>query len=156
VQETTLKTGDIASGAALTGLGIYIVAEARRWEYLGVDGPGPGFFPLWYGVAMIGLGLLLIASRGLRRARAARDRGHTWGPSGRALTTWAALAVSVGLLGILGFLCAFALFTWFVAAVMYRRPLLPALGVAVGGALAFYLVFPLALRVALPTGWFGF
>jgi len=29
-------------------------------EYLGTDGPGAGFFPLWYGVAILGLSLLLI------------------------------------------------------------------------------------------------
>jgi hypothetical protein len=34
--------------------------------------------------------------------------------------------------------------------------LLPALAVAVGCAVAFYLLFPLALNVALPTGIFGF
>ena len=32
--------------------GAYIIVTASRWEYLGQDGPGPGFFPLWYGIAM--------------------------------------------------------------------------------------------------------
>lgn len=42
-----LEQGDLASGAVLAGLGVYIVVQARRWEYVGPDGPGPGFFPLW-------------------------------------------------------------------------------------------------------------
>jgi len=55
-----MKTGDIVSGAALAGLGVFIIVEARGWEYLGPDGPGPGFFPLWYGIALLVLSLLLI------------------------------------------------------------------------------------------------
>lgn len=139
----------------LAGLGVYIVAQARRWEYVGPDGPGPGFFPLWYGVVMIGLAALLIAKSVVRRAAtpAADINVHE---IGRALAAWAALAVCVGMLKLLGFLLAFALFTFFVTAVMYRRPAVPALAVAVGCALAFYLLFPLALNVALPKGIFGF
>lgn len=140
----------------LAGLGLYIVVEARRWDYLGVDGPGPGFFPWWYGVAMIALGLLLVASKIARRGTPAREHGVEWRAIGRALMTWAALTACVGLLNVLGFVCAFALFTLFVAGAMYRRPIVPALAVAVGTALGFYLLFPAALNVALPIGWLGF
>ena len=50
-----LARGDVVSGAVLAGLGVFIVLEARRWEYLAPDGPGPGFFPMWYGIALIAL-----------------------------------------------------------------------------------------------------
>ena len=150
------------SGALLAGLGVYIVVEARRWEYLGADGPGPGFFPLWYGLAMIALSLGLISTSVATpaavpaRADAAGRASVTTLEMRRALATWIGLAACVGLLKLLGFLVAFALFTFFVAVVMYRRPMLPSLAVAVGSALGFYLVFPLALGVALPRGLFGF
>lgn len=129
---------------------------ARGWEYLGPDGPGPGFFPLWYGVAMIALGLLLTGMSWAQRGREPKQQAADWRASGRVITAWAAFAVCVGLLNVVGFLTAFALFTLFVVAVMYRRPVVPALAVAVGGALVFYLLFPVALNVSLPTGWFGF
>jgi putative tricarboxylic transport membrane protein len=153
-----LATGDLVSGAVLAGLGGYIVVQAWRWDYLGPDGPGPGFFPLWYGVAMIGLALVLMA-RSARRPPSAEASPRP--PVDvrrvpRALVGWAAVAVCVGLLKVLGFLLAFALLTFFVRAVMYRRPVVPALAVAVGAALGFYLVFPLALNVALPVGLLGF
>jgi putative tricarboxylic transport membrane protein len=157
-----IEQGNLVSGAVLAGLGVYIVLQARRWEYLGPDGPGPGFFPLWYGVAMIGLAAWLIVKSLARgetapaRPRAAPAPKTHVGEIGRALAAWAGLAVCVGLLKILGFLLAFALLTFFVTAVMYRRPILSALAVAVGSALAFYLLFPLALNVALPKGLFGF
>jgi putative tricarboxylic transport membrane protein len=147
------RRGDVVSGAVLAGLGLYIIVEARRWEYLGADGPGPGFFPLWYGIAMLVLALLLVGTSVGGGSAPAAGRGRELG---RALGAWGALAACVALVSVLGFLLAFGLFTLFVVAVMYRRPLLPALAVAVGCAVAFYLVFPLALNVALPTGVFGF
>jgi putative tricarboxylic transport membrane protein len=150
-----MKTGDIISGAVLAGLGIFIITEARRWEYLGPDGPGPGFFPLWYGIALVALSVLLI---GMTLAqRAPRPGGAAnWREIGRALAAWAGLAACVGLLKVFGFLLAFGLFTFFLVAVMYRRPLATAAAVSIGMSLGFYLLFPLALNVALPVGKLGF
>ena len=149
------KSGDIVSGVLLAGLGIFIISEARRWEYLGPDGPGPGFFPLWYGVGMVGLALLLV---GMSLRQGARESGKpvNWREVSRALTAWAGLALCVGLLKVLGFLLAFGLFTFFLVAVMYRRPLATALAVSVGTSVGFWLLFPLALNVALPVGRLGF
>ena len=148
------RTGDIVSGAVLAGLGGYIVFEARRWEYLGPDGPGPGFFPLWYGVCMIGLALLLVVLS-LRRADSP-GKPVNWREVGRALTAWTGLALCVSLLKLLGFLLAFGLFTFFLVAVMYRRSMATAATVAVGTSLGFYLLFPVTLNVALPIGKLGF
>lgn len=149
------KSGDIVSGAVLAGLGIFIVSEAWRWEYLGPDGPGPGFFPLWYGLCIIALALALVVTSLVQRAREP-GAAVNWREVGRALATWLALVACVALLKVLGFLLAFVLFTGIVVAVMYRKPVATALAVAVGSALGFYLIFPLALNVALPTGVFGF
>lgn len=151
------SSGEVASGAVLAALGGYIIVEAWQWEYLGADGPGPGFFPLWYGIAMVVLALLLIGGNLLRRAAAAPAAAPVnWRKIGHALITWTAFAVSIALLKVLGFLASFALLTFFVVAGIYRRPLRAALTIAVGGALGFYLVFPLALNVSLPVGVFGF
>ena len=137
---------DFWSGLALGGLGAYIVFEASRWEYLGPDGPGPGFFPVWYGIAMAGLSLALMVSSVLRTEAEAIE----WSGAGRALATWGALVAAVAALKLAGFLICFAALTFFVAAVMYRRPPVVAATVAVAAAAAFYAVFPLALGVKLP------
>jgi putative tricarboxylic transport membrane protein len=134
---------------------VFIILEARRWEYLGPDGPGPGFFPVWYGIAMVALSLLLVATS-LWRPSANTGKAVNWREVGRALLAWAGLALCIGLLKILGFLLAFGLLTLFLVAVMYRRPLGTAVAVAVGVCLGFYLLFPLALNVALPVGKLGF
>jgi len=137
---------DLWSGLALGGLGAYIVVQGSRWEYLGADGPGPGFFPVWYGIAMAGLSLLLVISSVKDKSTARID----WTGAGRAFTAWAALAVSVALLKIAGFVISFAALTFFIVAVMYRRPAWVAAVVAIAAAAAFYAVFPLALGVKLP------
>jgi putative tricarboxylic transport membrane protein len=143
-----MKAGsaDFWSGLALGGLGAYIIVQASRWEYLGADGPGPGFFPLWYGIAMAALSLFLMVSS----LKEKDQESINWSGAGRAFSTWAALAVAVAALKLAGFLICFAALSFFIVAVMYRRPLSVAAAVAIVGAAAFYAVFPLALGVKLP------
>ena len=151
-----MKIGDIVSGAVLAGLGIFIILNAHAWEYLGIEGPGPGFFPLWYGMLMVALSLVLIATSVVKRGPAGGAKAVDWHDVGRALIAWLALAICVGLLKVLGFAIAFGLFTFFLVYIMYRRPLMPAIAVAVGVCVGFYLIFPLALNVGLPAGKLGF
>ncbi len=56
--------------------------QARAWDYYTEDGPGPGFFPTWYGVAMVVLSLLLIVDA----VRKATHGGVSvdWPATGRA------------------------------------------------------------------------
>ena len=135
---------DFWSGLALGGLGAYIIVTASRWEYLGQDGPGPGFFPLWYGIAMSVLSLFLVFSS------LKTETKIDWSDAPRALATWAAFAVMCAAFKLIGFLPAFALLTFFIVAVMYRRPLVAAATVSVALTAGFYLLFPLALGVKLP------
>jgi hypothetical protein len=79
-----------------------------------------------------------------------------WPAIGRAMTTWLAFAISVVLMDFLGFLISFALLAFFLVAVIFRRPFITAAVVAVTSAVAFHLIFPVALSVSLPTGPFGF
>jgi putative tricarboxylic transport membrane protein len=138
------RSADFWSGLALGGLGAYIIVTASRWEYLGPDGPGPGFFPLWYGIAMSALSLWLVFSSLKTQTRI------DWSDAPRALAAWAAFAAMCAAVKLIGFLSAFALLTFFIVAVMYRRPLKVAAAVAVALSAGFYLVFPLALGVKLP------
>ena len=136
------RSPDFWSGLVLAALGGYIVFRAQGWDYMTPEGPGPGFFPLWYGIAILALSLYLAASPALARV--------DWTGSGRAFATWAAIAACVAALKWLGFVVAFAALTFFLVAVMYRKPMTTAAMVAIGIAAAFYVVFPLALGVALP------
>ena len=155
MEERSYQSSDLWSGLALAALGAYIIVQAWQWDYLTPDGPGAGFFPLWYGVAMVALSAFLLVSSALRREVA--ERGLiAWRKIGRALATWLALVVSVALFKLLGFAISFALLTFFIVAVMYRRPLKIAAAVAIASAAGFYLLFSLALGVSLPVGALGF
>ncbi len=146
-------TADFYSGLALAALATYIILRARQWEYLGPDGPGPGFFPLWYGIAMAALsGVLVVSSVWRERSTG----GVEWKKIGRALAVWFALVVSIAALKPLGFAASLAALTFFVAAVMYRRPPALAAALALANAAAFYVLFALALGVPLPAGVLGF
>jgi len=154
MEDKTRMPGDLWSGLALAALGAYIVVQASRWDYLTPEGPGPGFFPLWYGIAMVALSAVLVVSH-LRR-RSSLRKTIAWDRVGRALSTWLALVVSIALFKPLGFVIGFALLTYFLVAVMYRRPLKVAAAVAFASTAGFYLVFSLALGVPLPAGPLGF
>ena len=140
------RSADFWSGVALGGLGAYIIVAASGWEYLGQDGPGPGFFPMWYGIAMVALSLFLV----LASVRSPADEAIDWSHSRQAFATWAAFAAMVAALKLVGFLVGFAALTFFIVAVMYRRPLAVAATAAVALTAGFYLLFPLALGVKLP------
>ena len=148
-----LRNGDVISSAVLAALGVYIVMEASNWGYYGEDGPGPAFFPIWYGIAMIVLSLALIA---ITVAKQPKAETPDWQGVGRALTTWSAFAICAVLMNWLGFLVAFALLAFFMIVVVYRQSPVTAAIAAVVAAAGFYLVFPFALSVELPTGVFGF
>jgi putative tricarboxylic transport membrane protein len=157
MEDTPDKSSDWVSGLALAALGFYVIVEASRWEYLGADGPGPGFFPMGYGIAIVALSaVLVVSSLGSKLRREGAATRTEWNRIGRALLAWLALAASVALFEPLGFVLSFGLLTFFIVAVMYRRPLKVAAAVAVASAVGFYLVFPLALGVSLPVGALGF
>ena len=137
---------DFWSGLVLGGLGAYVIFHASRWEYLGADGPGPGFFPLWYGIAMAALSVFLMVVSFKEKDSERVD----WSGAGRAFATWAALAVCVALLKVAGFVVCFAALVFFIVRVMYRRPLPVAAVTAAATTAGFYVVFPLALGVKLP------
>jgi len=148
------RDGDVISGAVLSALGLYIFLQAHQWDYSGPDGPGPGFFPTWYGLGMIALSLIMIAQK--IRKGAAGSGAIDWSGAARGFGTWAAFTLSVALCNPLGFTISFALLTAFIVAVIFRRPPLTAAVTGAGLAAAFYLVFAVALDVGLPTGWLGF
>ncbi len=148
------RKGDFWAGLALAALGAYIVKESLGWVYLGDDGPGAGFFPRWYGIAMVFFSLLLVAGAVLKHDPAARNRRVNRSELRRALSCWAALVMCVALLKVLGFFIAFSLLGWFMIAIMFRQPQRIALSVSIGGALGFYLLFSWGLDLSLPSGIF--
>jgi hypothetical protein len=72
------------------------------------------------------------------------------------MARWMAMMIAVALLGKIGFALSFVLLTIFVIVALERRPALLAIGVGVGLAVIFHLIFVVALDVSLPKGFWGF
>ena len=62
----TTTTVDRLFAAFLLALGIYVVWNALGYGYMRDTTPGPGFFPFWVGLAIVGLSIanLLRSFRG--------------------------------------------------------------------------------------------
>ncbi|MGZ5584482.1 MAG: tripartite tricarboxylate transporter TctB family protein [Usitatibacter sp.] len=144
-----LRSGDFWSGLVLAMLGAYIVVRAQGWDYMTEEGPGPGFFPIWYGALMLVLSLGLALGAAMRPAKHAAVR---WKDISRAFAAWAAFTVSVALMPLLGFAVSFALLTAFIVRVMCGERLRTALVVSIAGAAGFYAIFELGLDLSLPRG----
>ena len=147
-----VRRGNFFSGLALAALGTFVVVEALGWEYLTPEGPGAGFFPRWYGIAMIALSLVLV----VRSFRATIVQPASDPTRMRALACWAALVGCVLLSKPIGFVASFALLCWFVATMLFAQRQRIAMPFALGLAASFWLVFVIALDVALPRGPWGF
>lgn len=144
-----LRSGDFWSGLALAALGTYVVACARGWNYTSDEGPGAGFFPTWYGGAMVFLSLALVLGAVLRPQP---RHDVAWKDVGRAMAAWAAFVACVAAMPYLGFVISFALLTFFIVRVMCGERARTAFVVAVAGAVGFHAIFDWALDLSLPHG----
>jgi putative tricarboxylic transport membrane protein len=145
---------DVVAGLALAGLGSYVAWRALDWDLLTEDGPGPGFFPLGYGMLMVALSALLVL-------RAILRPGPGGGPADlaghlRTLLTWAVFAGSAFAMQWIGFLAGFAILSAFVVAFVFQRSWPRAVAVGLACAGGFWLVFGQIMGVGLPTGPWGF
>jgi putative tricarboxylic transport membrane protein len=146
---------DLISAFCIAAFGVYVAVASARLPYVSEHGPGPGFMPLWLGIALIVLALSLIV---IDLARPVPERGRkieNW-PVARALAGWLAVLGSIVLLPRLGFSLSLALLAIFLVIVLDRRSVWTALSVGLGLGLSFYVVFVLVLGIPLPSGPWGF
>jgi len=148
--------GNFISAACLAAFGIYVISVAARLDYVSEVGPGPGFFPLWLGIGLVLFASgLMFAPSSISRSKA-KGESQSWKGAGRALAAWSALMVAIALLGRMGFAVSFIVLTMFLIVALDRRPALLAVGVGIGLAVSFHLIFVVALDVSLPKAFWGF
>lgn len=152
----TRDKDNLISGACLAAFGVYVVSAAARLPYVSEVGPGPGFFPLWLGIGLVLFASALIFASFSPSRSEAESQNQSWKTTARALAAWLAMMVAIALLGRIGFALSFIVLTIFLIVFLDRRSPWLALGVGAGLAVAFHLIFVLALDIALPAAPWGF
>ena len=147
---------ELCSGICLGVFGIYVAIEAFKLPYVSEFGPGPGFFPLWIGIGLTLLSLLLIVANLFASTAPENSERQSGTAVGRALVGWSGLMLAIGLLHWLGFGLSLALLAVFLILALERRSPWVAISVAFGLALGFHAIFVLALGLSLPAGPWGF
>ena len=147
---------ELLSGICLGSFGVYVAFEALKLPYVSEFGPGPGFFPLWIGIGLTLLSLLLIVANLFASTAVENSESQSGTAVGRALVGWSGLMLAIGLLHWLGFGLSLALLAAFLILALERRSPWVAISVAFGLALGFHAIFVLALGLSLPAGPWGF
>jgi hypothetical protein len=150
-----VRRADQVGGLLLLVFGIWYAAVALRYyPYRVPTGPGSGFLPVWLGVAMAALAVLLL----LQSRRAGSPAGWLPEPGARRrlLLILGVTTLFVALLKVVGMVLGTVLF---LATVLrgiegYRWPAAAAIALATAGFN--YLVFSHWLGVQFPLGPLGF
>lgn len=148
-----MNKAETVAGAVCVALGGLMLVESLKFPYFVEGVPGPGFLPLWISFGIIGTGLVL-AVKGIRPRLTAQE-GITWPEAAgwrRVGLMFAALAVSLLLLEILGFMVTTTLFMAVMVFGLGVRSWRMLASVPLLSAVGLYAIFAVWLRVPLPKG----
>ncbi|MBI2224775.1 MAG: tripartite tricarboxylate transporter TctB family protein [Betaproteobacteria bacterium] len=152
-----MNKGEAVAGAVCVAIGVLMLLESIKFPYFVEGVPGPGFLPLWISLGIIGAGLVL-AVKGIR-PRLVLQEGITWPEAAgwrRVGLMLGALAVSLLLLEILGFMVTTTLFMAVVVFGLGVRSWRMLAAVPLLSAVGLYAIFAVWLRVPLPKGILAF
>ena len=145
---------DRVTGVVLLALGIgFSVTALREYAYWDHRGPGPGFLPLYLGIALSVLAVLLTAGVG-RPAGATAPR---WDRAAvrRPVVVFLAAVVFVAVMPWVGMILGTGLFVLGILRALEGFSWRTSVAVAAVTAAADYLVFAAWLRVPFPVGVLG-
>jgi putative tricarboxylic transport membrane protein len=152
----SVDKSEAAASAILIALGLFVIGQSLGWEYMTRDGPGPGFFPMWIGIALVVLPALYMATHVYDLKRGEPVHHTSWSGAGIILLGWAAFMLIVALIKPIGFIGALIVMAVIYVRLIYGRSLLAAAAVAFGSALGFWVLFVKLLNLRLPVGPWGF
>ena len=151
-----MKKADLITGFVLLALSGYVVWESWMMPASATFGPGSGFLPLWLGILMVVLSVILITGAWFRKPDP-DEQGPF--PVGQALIRVSAvivgLAVYISLMEVLGFVLNTFLFVSYLMLVVEREKWKLAGGVALLTTAGLYIIFQVLLRITLPKNMFG-
>jgi len=149
-----MNKAETVAGSVFVAIGVWVLLQAIKFPYFVEDVPGPGFLPLWISFGIIGAGLVL-AVKGIWPRLAIQEEAITWPQAAgwrRVGLMLGALAVSLLLLQILGFMVVTTLFMAVVVFGLGVRSWRMLTIVPIVSAVGLYVIFAVWLRVPLPKG----
>jgi len=133
----------------LLALGIAVVFFSSRLIYYSEFGPGPGFLPLWLGVALVGCAIFLLWDFFRKHARV---EAFFQPRTKQCLIMFILIVIAFLLLPWLGFSIGFALLAGTAMRIMGKHQLIVCGITALAIALGIYFIFDQWLGIPLPTG----
>ena len=151
-----MKKADLITGFVLLALSGYVVWESWMMPASATFGPGSGFLPLWLGILMAVLSVMLITGTSFRKPDPDEQAPF---PVGQALTRVSAvivgLAIYISLMEVLGFVLNTFLFVSYLMLAVEREKWKLAGVVALLTTAGLYIIFQVLLRITLPKNMFG-
>jgi hypothetical protein len=157
-----MKRANQITGIVLLIFSGYVIMASMQMPLRQITGrtsfaPSTGFLPMWLGVLMAILSILLIVNATLREGDSHREAVF---PRGKALAAvllfLAGLAAYIALLEVLGYLAATVLLTAFLLRFVMQAGWLRTLLVSVSASIVLFVIFQVLLHVELPKNMFGF
>ncbi|MGH2775729.1 MAG: tripartite tricarboxylate transporter TctB family protein [Actinomycetota bacterium] len=151
----SLQQVDIGIGAIVVALALFVLVQSLQLDFY-LDGiPGPGFFPTLLAVALGLAGVALAVTSFIGRKESEEFEAPSRAQLMRSLSVWLAVAGSVLLVPIAGFLLSMLALAAVLILGLERKRTLAGIAAVILIPLLAYLVFSVLLGVSLPTGVFG-
>jgi len=151
-----MKRADLITGFVLLALSGYVIWESWMMPASGTFGPGSGFLPLWLGILMALLSVMLIVGAWLRRP-VPEEKAPFPGRKAllRVIAVMVGLGVYISLMEVLGFVLNTFLFVAYLMLAVEREKMKLTMLVAVLTTAGLYIIFQVLLGITLPKNMFG-
>ncbi len=147
-----MRLAELIAGIIVLLLGLGIVLFSLQLPYTSEYGPGPGFLPLWLGIALAGCAVAVLVDL----LRKQKKEGAFFKPKTKeGAKVLVIIVINFLLLPLLGFSIALALFTGVTMRIMGRHSWVLCSLTAVGVAIGIHFVFIQWLSIPLPGGFAG-
>jgi uncharacterized membrane protein len=141
-----MKKADVITGIVLLILASGVISGAWQMPQSATFGPGAGFLPLWIGVILAILAMILLISAWTRQ------------PTGKdAVSPFPGRKPLLSIIGVLGGLAVYTfLYVTFLLGVVEHERWQRTVSVALFTTVGLYVVFQVLLTISLPKNIFGF
>lgn len=151
------KWSDSISAIVLLSFSIAICYQASRYPLGTISKIGPGFLPLYMGIALAVLSIIILLGTLLRPIEGGSSPWNNMirKKASRVISVFLCMVAYAFLIGRLGFPITTFLFTLTLFKFVESYNLVPSILGALAASIVNYLIFSLWLQCQFPKGWLG-